>query len=415
MSIDAKTPQPQPQPQHNNLVNDFEEFSYADNKIYLNNASVSLMPDSSIKAMSDFLFKYNMIGPDSMQADEFVTKTMQNVRSMISEIISCKPNEIALTQSTTDGINMVATGLESLHERCNIIIRGMEHEHHANFYPWLYQRQKKNIQIKNLSIDPTGLFDIDELRNSMDQSTRLVVLSHALYNTGTIIPITKIDDVIRDYNCSFFVDAAQTIGCTDAHTCSVFEIGCDFMSFNGSKWLCGPMGTGIFYCNDDAKDALSPVMIGGESATLSKNDDNNNNNNNVEELHFKDTPSKFQTGFRNYVGAVGLESSLAYIKKIGLEKIRAKNKNLSQLLQDELEHMSNATIHMHPDSDMRTSITSFTIKEKSPQYVVDYLEKRGIILAVRESGEQNIVRASPHFYNTESQIHELVRTLKQLL
>ena len=407
MSFDIKM-----QPQlHNNLANDFDEFSYANSKIYLNNASVSLMPDSSINSMLDFLIKYNTTGPDSIQTDELVTKMLQNVRKMIAEIISCKPDEIVLTQSTTDGINMVATGLESLHPGCNIIIRGMEHEHHANLYPWLYQRRKKNIQVKSLNIDSTGFFEIDELRNTMDQNTRLVVLSHALYNTGAIIPVAKIGDILSDHNCNFFVDAAQTIGCTDTHTCSVSEIGCDFMSFNGSKWLCGPMGTGIFYCNDDVKDALNPVMIGGESATLSKN----NNNDANEELCFNDAPSKFQTGFRNYIGAAGLEASLTFIKKIGLEKIRTKNKNLSELLQDELEHMPSATICMHPDSDMRTSITSFTITEKSPQYVVDYLEKRDIILAVRESGEKNIIRASPHFFNTESQIHELVRTLKQLL
>ena len=70
------------------------------------------------------------------------------------------------------------------------------------------------------------------------------------------------------------------------------------MSFNGSKWLCGPMGTGIFYCKKESSEFLEPISIGGESAMIY--DDT--------KLSFKDIPDKFQTGFRNYVGFVGLEA-----------------------------------------------------------------------------------------------------------
>ena len=77
------------------------DFPISD-KIYLNNASVSLMPNQSIEAMKEFLVTYNSIGPDSKDSESFVTKKLRNVRKTISKIISCQPNEIILTQSTTD-------------------------------------------------------------------------------------------------------------------------------------------------------------------------------------------------------------------------------------------------------------------------------------------------------------------------
>ena len=105
-------------------------------KIYLNNASVSLMPTQSIEAMKEFLISYNSIGPDSINSEPFVTEKLRNTRKIIAKIVNCQPDEIILTQSTTDGVNIVANGL-SFDSKSNIIIRGMSHEHHANFYPWL--------------------------------------------------------------------------------------------------------------------------------------------------------------------------------------------------------------------------------------------------------------------------------------
>jgi len=107
-----------------------DDFPNSD-KIYLNNASVSLMPTQSIEAMKEFLITYNSIGPDSKESEPFVTEKLQNIRKTIAKIISSQPDEVILTQSTTDGINFVAYGL-TFDNDSNIIIRGMTHEHHSN-------------------------------------------------------------------------------------------------------------------------------------------------------------------------------------------------------------------------------------------------------------------------------------------
>ncbi len=368
-------------------------------KIYLNNASVSLMPFSSIEAMSDFQLSYNSMGPDSIEAGVFIKEKLIAVRKSVANLIKCQPEEVILTQSTTDGINIVANGL-LLDSNSNIIIRGKDHEHHANYFPWL--RLSKKSTIKSLEVDKMGFFDIKKLFNLVDKNTKMVVLSHALYNTGAILPVEEIGDFLEKNNVPFFLDSAQTVGCIGDYDFK--KTKCNFMSFNGSKWLCGPMGTGIFFCKKGSSDLLEPITVGGESAMLYDNS----------KLAYKDIPEKFQTGFRNYVGIVGLESSVSYLLKYGLENIHSKITKLANLFCDELSKIPGITVYRPEKEAKRNSIVSFSIDGFEPQVVIEKLDKQKIVLAVREIFDQKIIRAAPHFFNTESEMLKVVEAIKGL-
>ena len=368
-------------------------------KIYLNNASVSIMPFSSIDAMKNFLVNYCAKGPDSLDSDVFLKETLIRIRKSIANLIHCKPEEIIFTQSTTDGINIVANGL-SINSDSNVIIRGMEHEHHANYYPWLNLSQK--LSLRSLKVDQNGFFEIKELHNLVDKNTKCVALSHALYNTGAVLPVEEIGEYLKKNNVPFFIDTAQTVGCFGEYDFK--KTKSNFMSFNGSKWLCGPMGTGIFYCNRESSNLLEPVTIGGESAMVYDKT----------KLAYKDVPDKFQTGFRNYVGFVGLEESINYLLQFGLTNIRKKIINLSNLMRDELAKISGITLYGPEEPSKRTSIVSFSIDGQVPQRVIEHLETKKIILAVREILDKKILRASPHFFNTEEEILKVVEVIKKL-
>ena len=374
-----------------------DDFPHSE-KIYLNNASVSLMPLDSIAAMKDFLVSYCSMGPDSNDSKPFIAEKLHNARKIIAKLISSDPDEIILTQSVTDGVNIVANGL-SFDNDSHIIIRGMAHEHHSNFYPWI--KLKEKILVKNLAIDKDGFFKFDELESQITNKTKLLALSHALYNTGTILPVEKIRTILPD-TVPFFIDSAQTVGCID--NVDVSKIKCDFMSFNGSKWLCGPMGTGLFYCNKNSSKLLEPATIGGESANISDGT----------KLAFKELPDKFQTGFRNYVGVVGLEASVKYLMNFGIKNIQEKNQYLAGILRDEISKIPNAILYGPNEADKRTSIVSFNLADLDPQMVADKLAKQNIIIAVREILEKKILRISPHFFNTESQILDTITAIKKL-
>lgn len=378
---------------------DFMQDFPQDGKIYLNNASVSLMPFSSIEAMKNFLVNYSIKGPDSIDSDVFLKEKLIRIRRTISNLIHCRPEEIVFTQSTTDGVNMVATGL-SFDSKSNVVIRGMAHEHHANYYPWLRLSQK--LSLKSLKTDLNGFFDIKELHNLVDKNTKCVALSHALYNTGAILPVEEIGEYLEKNNVPYFIDTAQTVGCFGEYNFK--KTKSDFMSFNGSKWLCGPMGTGIFYCKKESSKLLEPTSIGGESAMVY--DETN--------LAYKDIPDKFQTGFRNYVGFVGLEASINYMLQFGLNNIRSKIMKLSNQMREELSKISGITLFGPEDESKRTSIVSFSIDGQEPQKIVELLEKKKIVIAVREIVDKKILRASPHFFNSEEEIQKVVDEIRKL-
>ena len=378
---------------------DFMQDFPQDGKIYLNNASVSLMPFSSIEAMKNFLVNYSIKGPDSIDSDVFLKEKLIRIRRTISNLIHCRPEEIVFTQSTTDGVNMVATGL-SFDSKSNVVIRGMAHEHHANYYPWLRLSQK--LSLKSLKTDLNGFFDIKELHNLVDKNTKCVALSHALYNTGAILPVEEIGEYLEKNNVPYFIDTAQTVGCFGEYDFK--KTKSNFMSFNGSKWLCGPMGTGIFYCKKESSKLLEPCSIGGESAMVY--DETN--------LVYKDIPDKFQTGFRNYVGFVGLEASINYMLQFGLNNIRSKIMKLSNQMREELSKISGITLFGPEDQSKRTSIVSFSIDGQEPQKIVELLEKKKIVIAVREIVDKKILRASPHFFNSEEEIQKVVDEIRKL-
>lgn len=380
-----------------NLDSDFSlEFPYTD-RIYLNNASTSRMPKVSIHAINEFLLKYNEYGPDSESSDNYVRERLANLRKGISQLINCKPEEVILTQSVTDGINFVANGFK-FKPKANFIIRGSNHEHPANHYPWI--RTGHRALLRNLQVDEDGYFDLEHLKKTLDDNTQLVVLSHALFNTGAILPVEEIGEILSKKNISYLIDAAQTVGCIIG--VDVDKIKCNFMSFNGSKWLCGPMGMGVFFCRKDSSELIEPLQLGGESALFHE-----------DKIVYKEIPSRFQAGFRNWPGVAGLEASVNYLLKIGIENIRSKNIKLANLLREGLSKMDGVTLYGPEEEAKRTSIVSFTIKDEDPAVIVKRLEKQNMILAVREIFSKKVIRASPHFFNTEFEISQVIDALKR--
>ena len=374
-----------------------EEFQT--DKTYLNNASVSVMPKTSIEAMKQFLIDYSEMGPDSPESEIFIKGLWEKTRTSIAKVVKCNPDEIIITQSVTDGINIVANGMKFENDS-NIIIRGGEHEHHANYFPWL--KLQKKIDVRSLPVDENGGFEYSDLKKVLDEKTKLVALSHGLYNSGLILPVKEIGNELQKENIPYFLDTAQTVGCIGEFDFA--DTGCDFMSFNGSKWLCGPMGTGVFYCKRESSDLLEPSNIGGETAETNENG----------ELTYKELPDRFQAGFRNYVGLAGMESSVTFLQNLGWNNIRNHIISLSNLFIDEIGKISESKVFCPEDESERTSIVSFEIEKQDPEKIVSELSQKGIIIAKREIYEKPVLRISPHIYNTKDEILSLVEELKKL-
>jgi len=380
-----------------------EDFPIMKKVAYMNNASYTPVPFYSIKAMTDFLIECSVSGPDAPTVIDEIERRAKEARNEIAKLLNCNTDEVVLTQSTTEGLNYVANGLQ-WKRGDTVIIRDGNHEHPANYIPWL--RLKKNgVKVKKMKIDDNGFVAIKELKEAIDKDknkkTKLVVLSHALFNTGSIMPVEEIGRITSKKKVMFCLDAAQTVGCLPV---DVKKIRCDFAAFPGSKWLCGPLGSGVFYCNKKSSENIEPLQSGGESVFVL--DD--------ERIAYKDMPDRMQAGFRNWVGMVGLTASIQFIMRLGIHNIRKKNMELANMLREELKKMQHVTIYGPEEENNRTSIISFNVNKVEAYDVVNRLEENGIIFAKRDISKKRIVRASPHFFNQTGEIQKAIEIIKKL-
>jgi cysteine desulfurase/selenocysteine lyase len=226
-------------------------------------------------------------------------------------------------------------------------------------------------------------------------------MSHALYNTGAVMPLEEVGRIAKENNALFCVDAAQSAGTIPV---DVKKIGCDFMAFPGFKWLCGPTGIGTFYCSKKASETLAPPAIGVESATLSEQ--------NV--IAYYDMPTRFQAGFRNFPGAAGLEASLRYVLRVGLEDVRKRNMKVAHALREEIGKIPGVKMYGPEDENRRTSIVTFMAPADSST-IVKKLEQNSIIFAARDVGGKKAVRAAPHFFNSEEEAATATSYVKSAL
>jgi cysteine desulfurase/selenocysteine lyase len=370
--------------------------------IYMNNGAVAPTPLSTIKAMTDFMLTCAQGGPDSPSTFDYIISLLDELRTRVAHLINCEHDEVVLVQSTTEGLNIVANGID-WKTGDTIVVRGGRHEHYANYLPWVALSQKKGVQLKELAMtDENGYFDLGQLEKLV-KGSRLITLSHVLYNTGAILPVEEVGRIAQENGVLFCVDAAQSVGTISV---DVKKIGCHFMAFPGFKWLCGPTGIGVFYCSKKAFEILEPPEIGSESATLSEQSI----------IAYLDMPSRLQAGFRNFPGAAGLEASLRYILRIGLERIRKKNMNVAGILREEIAKIPAVKMYGPDDESKRSSIVTFIPQKADSSTLIRQLEQNRIILAARDIGRgKKAVRAAPHFFNSEEEASITASYVKSLL
>jgi cysteine desulfurase/selenocysteine lyase len=381
-----------------------KDFPVTKKKIYMNCGSFAPMPLSTIKSITDFLVRCSEEGPDSTSVQEHITTLMKELRDNLSRLINCDPEEIIFTQSTTEGINHVASGIKWKKSDA-IIVRGGLHEHYANYFPWLNISKKFGVKLEEIKINDKGFFDLDKIdKVAKNRNARLITLSHVLYNNGAIMPVEEVGEIAKRHQMLYSIDAAQSVGTIDV---DVRKIGCDFLAFPGFKWICGPSGIGIFYCKKESAHMLTPRYIGGESAIITGKKD----------LIYTESPQKFQTGFRNYPGIAGLLSSINYIHRLGVSTIRKMNMKIANELVQDLGRIPGISIFGPEDEKIRSSIVSFTIDSVNPKKIVSGLEERGIIVAERDivgGGKKKAVRASPHFFNDLNEVSTFAQNMKNI-
>lgn len=389
---------------------DFPFFQKNPDIIYLDNAATSQKPSIVIDKEREFYEKYNCnIHRTSGKFAFFVEEQCERTRSVIANFIKCDSNEIFFTYSTTYGINYLSyfLCLNYLSSGDEVIISEMEH--HASLLPFLNLSQFFGFKIKFWKMNEKLELDIVDLERLLTEKTKLIVVTHMSNVLGVVNDIEKISDLARKYGIMVLVDGAQGIVHNEI---DLTKVGIDFYVFSAHK-LYGPFGLGVVYINKKHFDRKIPAFVGGSMVKYVS----------LDKVSYLDPPMFFEPGTQSISQIFAFKYSIEYLQRIGLEKIKQYELDLTNYCINKMLEIENIRIYGYGNpSFSRFSIIPFNVVSVHPHDIAFILDEDGIMIRVGHHCAQPIhnklgipgsCRVSLAFYNTYEDIDIFITSLKK--
>ena len=374
--------------------------------IYLDNGATSLKPQVVIDKMTEY---YESYSANAHRGDYDISYKVdmeyENARDLVVEFINAKvKEEVVFTSGATESLNMIATGFFA-----NLVEPGDEilittTEHASNVLPWFRLVNDYGCTINFIPLDDNLHVTIDNVKKSITPRTKIIALAQVTNVIGDIRPIKEICKLAHENNIFVVVDGDQSV---PHMKIDVQDLDVDFLAFSGHKML-GPTGIGVLYGKQELLENLEPVNLGGGM---------NESFDSPSEVYYVDLPTRLEAGTQNIAGVIGLGAAIEYIKKIGIDKIHEREIKLREYLIEKLVKIPHIDIiNLEADS----GIVAFNVDGIFSQDVAYYLNKYNICvragnhcakLVKNATGVTNSLRVSLYFYNTESEIDELVELL----
>lgn len=377
--------------------------------IFFDNGATTQKPIQVIDAISDYYKNYNSnIHRSVYTLGDESEKIYEESKHLVKEFINANSHEeIIYTSGTTESMNFIARIIEQdVEDGDEIILTYMEH--HANLVPWQQLAIKKNLTLRFLDLDELGRININQLKELINDKTKIVSICHASNVLGNINPVYEIGSLLKDKDIYFVVDAAQSV---PHMKIDVVKMNCDFLAFSAHK-MCGPTGIGVLYGKKNLLEKFDPVEFGGGMIGV------------VEEKSstWAILPDKFEAGTPLLAEAAGLGATIKYLEDIGLENIESYTKELTKYLYDELSKISNIKIYGTNEISDRVSLVSFNLEGVHPHDLTSFLDEKGICIRAGHQctqpllgklGTYSVARASLYFYNTKEEIDFFIQVLKE--
>ena len=377
--------------------------------IFFDNGATTQKPIQVIDAISDYYKNYNSnIHRSVYTLGDESEKIYEESKHLVKEFINANSHEeIIYTSGTTESMNFIARIIEQdVEDGDEIILTYMEH--HANLVPWQQLAIRKNLTLRFLDLDELGRININQLKELINDKTKIVSICHASNVLGNINPVYEIGSLLKDKDIYFVVDAAQSV---PHMKIDVEKINCDFLAFSAHK-MCGPTGIGVLYGKKNLLEKFDPVEFGGGMIGV------------VEEKSstWAILPDKFEAGTPLLAEAAGLGATIKYLEDIGLENIESYTKELTKYLYDELSKISNIKIYGTNEIGDRVSLVSFNLEGVHPHDLTSFLDEKGICIRAGHQctqpllgklGAYSVARASLYFYNSKEEIDFFIQVLKE--
>ncbi|MGU9979846.1 aminotransferase class V-fold PLP-dependent enzyme [Phreatobacter sp. HK31-P] len=367
-------------------------------RAYLHNAGAGLMPRQVVDAMKAHLDLEAEIG--GYAAADREAARLDGVYGAVARLINAAPDEIALMENATVAWQMAFYGLAfAPGDR----ILTCEAEYGANFVAYLQMAKRTGLVIDVIPSDETGEIDLAALARMIDARVKLIAITWVPTNGGLANPAAEVGRIARAHGIPYLLDACQAVGQMPV---DVAALGCDMPSATGRKFLRGPRGTGFLYVRRDLLRTIEPPMIDHFSAVWVARD----------RYELRTDARRFETWENAYANRAGLGVAVDYALAIGMEAIAARCRLLSGRLREGLRALPGVTIR---DLGRNPSaIVSFTLHGVEAPSVVAAADRAGITIGASHPSSTRLdaearrlpplVRASPHYYNTEAEVDRLV-------
>ena len=376
---------------------------------YLDNASTSWPKPERVKAAVRDWLESGGGSPGRGQhvfaqaAADAVSRTRRRLSRFFNLL---NPNRVILCASATDALNLALKGF--LEDGDRVLISSMEHN--SVLRPLRGLERERRIRLEILPCDSAGRLDLDALRRSLTERTRLAVISHAANVTGTLQPVEAIGAMVREQGAYLLVDAAQSAGIVPL---DMQQLQADMLVCSGHKGLHGLQGTGVLLLGERIKE-LRPWREGGTGF------------NSLSEEQPRDWPEAFESGTPNVPGILSLGEGLAFVEEQGIAAIRQKEARLFRQLWEGLQGVDGLTLYGPPPGADRIAILSFTLEGWEPEDVGGLLNHNYGIqaraglhcapLAHRTLGTLPLgtVRLSPGCFTSPADIRQAVAAIRMM-
>jgi len=380
--------------------------------VYLDSGATSQRPRQVLDAERAFLEQHNAaVHRGAHQLAEEATDAYESARARIAAFVGVQPGEVVFTKNATEGINLVAYALSNSSVGKELVQRFAlaagdeivvtEMEHHANLVPWQELCRRTGATLRWYQVTDDGRLDLGSLE--LSERTRVVAFTHQSNVMGTVPPVAELVRRARDVGALTVLDACQSV----PHTPVDFAaLDVDFAVFSGHKML-GPSGVGVLYGRRELLEVIPPFLTGGSMIELVR----------MEGSTYAPPPQRFEAGVPMTSQAVGLGAAVDYLSEVGMDRIAAHERVLTEQALTGLAELDGVRIIGPTDTENRGGAVSFVMDDVHPHDAGQVLDDLGIAVRVghhcawplhRRFGIAATVRASFAVYNTPAEVDALL-------
>ena len=377
------------------------------NKHYFNYGGQGPLPKSSLEAIIKTWETIQDLGPFTNDMWPFIYKEISTTKRILAKKLGVNSKNIALTENISSGIVLPFWGIK-VKAGEELLISDCEHPGVVAASREFCRRNKLKLRIlpiqkiKNLNDEKI----ISEISKHLNSKTKILIISHVLWNFGYQIPLKKIAIELKDNreNSYLIIDGAQTFGLTTIEEEVIYS---DLYSITSHKWACGPEGLGAIYVSDRFIQETAPTIIGWKS--LKKEQGIYEPAANL----FHEDARKFEVATSCIPLMAGLRNSLDLLDQDVQKKDKSKIiKKLSQKLWDELDQINQIDLVL--EKKYLHGIISFNIQNiQDKNKFVQQLGEKKIWIRVLE--DPKWFRACVHQFTTEAEINLLSQEIKKIL